>query len=588
MSTAKSLHIGLNFIDPVTYGNNGELANCVNDANSMQALAQAQGFQTTKLTDGQATSSAVLAQIDSAASSLVSGDIYLITYSGHGGQIPDESGQESDGMNETWCLYDRQLIDDELYNLWSRFASGVRIFISSDSCHSGTVVRMMLRSHNVGTREVQSLHFDDVHEIQAQIDQHFNIGSAGSRSTMVATAKERMLSYADCYKDYTNRKNMYRSLQTMAGPKSRAQINCSLIFISGCQDNQLSSDGTGSNGLFTQTLLNTWSNGSFNGNHNQFYNDILSVMPNNQTPNYMTLGINIDPFQNQRPYTVVSPAGTTTGASTNGSTTATNAVATDGTTQPTTPSVNGPSSWRRDGQPMQFTVNRAGNQYFYFEITSDHRLLDYDVMNSEGNSGNYWASWQADINNRLTGDSFTLPANVWNDLKHNSTLYYRIGTTSSQTGWENHKVSVAASQSSSAQSIQVTAGSTSTGTNGTGSTTAGSNGNSGVGTTGTTTGTTSTGGGTEGLSISASVGFSGENRLEDVRLVQSLLNQLDDATEGGPSPDLVEDGQYGSKTKNAIRRFQRANQLDRTGRLEPDGGGFILLKMRARDMILCN
>lgn len=576
MSTAKSLHIGLNFIDPVAYGNNGELANCVNDANSMQALAQAQGFQTTKLTDGQATSSEVLAQIDAAASSLVSGDIYLITYSGHGGQIPDESGQESDGMNETWCLYDRQLIDDELYNLWSRFASGVRIFISSDSCHSGTVVRMILRSRNVGTREVQSIHFDDVHKIQTQIDQHFNIGSVASRSTMVAEAKERMLSYADCYKDYAKRKNMYRSLQTMAGPKNRAQINCSLIFISGCQDNQLSSDGTGSNGLFTQTLLNTWSNGSFNGNHKQFYNDILSVMPNNQTPNFMTLGINIDPFQNQRPYTVVSPVGMTTGASANGSTTATNAGATGGTMQPTKPSVIGPSSWRREGQPMQFTVNRAGNPYFYFEITSDHRLFDYGVMNSEGNSGNFWASWQGDINNRLTGDSFTLPASAWNDLKHNSILYYRIGTTSSLSGWENHKVSVSASQSSSAPSIQVTAGSTSAGTNGTGSTT-----------TGTTTGTTTTGGGTDGLSISASVGFGGENRLEDVRLVQSLLNQLDDATEGGPSPDLVEDGQYGSKTKNAISRFQRANQLDRTGRLEPDGGGFILLKMKARDMILC-
>ena len=37
-----------------------------------------------------------------------------MTYSGHGGQIEDVSGEEEDKKDETWCLYDGELIDDEV------------------------------------------------------------------------------------------------------------------------------------------------------------------------------------------------------------------------------------------------------------------------------------------------------------------------------------------------------------------------------------------------------------------------------------------------------------------------------------------
>ena len=55
--------------------------------------------------------------------------------------MPDTSGEEVDRQDETWCLWDGQLIDDELYLELSRFAAGVRVLVLSDSCHSGTVTR---------------------------------------------------------------------------------------------------------------------------------------------------------------------------------------------------------------------------------------------------------------------------------------------------------------------------------------------------------------------------------------------------------------------------------------------------------------
>ena len=145
MAKGISLHIGLNHVDPKHYqGWDGELNACIADARDMRALAKKRGFVgNTLLIDGQATAEAVSAAILDASKKLSKGDIFLLTYSGHGGQVRDTNGDEKDNdrMDETWVLFDRQLVDDEVYALWSKFKAGVRILVLSDSCHSGTVVK---------------------------------------------------------------------------------------------------------------------------------------------------------------------------------------------------------------------------------------------------------------------------------------------------------------------------------------------------------------------------------------------------------------------------------------------------------------
>lgn len=547
MATAKSLHIGLNYIDPTEYGDNGELFNCVNDANSMEALANAQGFQSFKLTDSAATSSNVLSQINLAANTLKSGDIFLLTYSGHGSQVPDESGDELDGLSETWCLYDRQLIDDELYHLWSLFSPGVRIFVSSDSCHSGTIVRKILINDKKENKIINLPTKERDAKVETEIKRVFNLKKTRSNTAGTIVNRYRNLPYSISMENYRKRRDMYRGIQVLAGSKNRSNIKCSLILISGCQDNQLSSDGSGNNGLFTQKLIDTWNNGNYSDNYTRFHQDILGEMPADQSPNYMTLGKNIEAFQNQRPYTTANPF--TSNSNINSG-------------QIVEPSVVGPVSWPTNNEPPEFSINRGGNPYFYFEITSDYRLFDYAIKNAEGNKNNFWASWENNINNRLTGDTFRLPQNVWNDLKQNSKLYYKIGTTSSLEGWQNHKVSIQSSEHRNAPYIQLT--SNTTVNDGDGSNT-GLSGN---------------------LRLSDSVGHGGANVETDVRIVQSLLNQLP-GNSGGANPNLQVDGKYGSNTRNAIRRFQDLNKLEKSGLLEPNGSGFIILNMKARNLELC-
>jgi metacaspase-1 len=111
-----SLHVGINQVDKQAYYplHIPDLLACKNDALAMQKLADKIGYQTSIIQDEQATYSNVTQAIANAAVSLKSGDIFFLTYSGHGSQVLDTNGDETDGLDETWVLYDRQIIDDEL------------------------------------------------------------------------------------------------------------------------------------------------------------------------------------------------------------------------------------------------------------------------------------------------------------------------------------------------------------------------------------------------------------------------------------------------------------------------------------------
>ena len=261
-----SLHIGLNLVDPAHYdGWDGALAACEFDANDMQAIAIKQGFQTTKLLTPQATSTNVIAAIATAAKALKSGDLFLITYSGHGGQVPDTNNDEKDRKDETWVLFDRQLVDDELYQLWGKFKAGVRILALSDSCHSGSVTR----------------------ELPAAL--------GGPR--------QRLLPPDVALRTYKANKKSYDAIQKAAGPAELAKLRASVLLISGCQDNQTSADGD-RNGLFTETLRKVWANGKYAGGHKLFRDKIAHRMPPYQSPNYYVVGATNPAFETQKPFTI--------------------------------------------------------------------------------------------------------------------------------------------------------------------------------------------------------------------------------------------------------------------------------------------
>jgi hypothetical protein len=90
-------------------------------------------------------------------------------------------------------------------------------------------------------------------------------------------------------------------LNKKAAPKT--QVKASVLLISGCQDNQLSADGS-FNGLFTGTLLKVWKQGVFKGDYRKFQKDIVRRMPPDQTPNYFREGTPNPAFEGQSPFTI--------------------------------------------------------------------------------------------------------------------------------------------------------------------------------------------------------------------------------------------------------------------------------------------
>ncbi len=287
---AHSLHIGLNEVSAAGYaGWTGPLAACEFDAHDMATIARQQGMKSTVLLTRKGTRANVLAAIRRSAKALAAGDLFFMSFSGHGGQIPDVSGEEADKQDETWCLFDSQLIDDELYFELSHFKAGVRILVVSDSCHSGTVVR------------------------------------AGRPQPGTAEQRPRIMPPAVGMRVYTEHKAFYDKLQRDVAKAAGGSItdpdtalanvavsgrlsaivkkfNPALILMSGCQDNQFSMDGN-NNGAFTEQLLRVWNLGAFKGSYASFHAHVRASLPPTQSPNLFTLGPTAA-FLKQTPFTV--------------------------------------------------------------------------------------------------------------------------------------------------------------------------------------------------------------------------------------------------------------------------------------------
>lgn len=141
MAKGYSLHVGLNRVSSKHYGGEEYRLNvCLNDMEAMYDLAVKQDFaESVRLRDSDATIGAFKSEVKRFSNIVKAGDIFLITFAGHGAQSEDFDGDEGDGFDENWCFYDGFLVDDRLNKLYCRFAKGVRILIVADNCFSGTI-----------------------------------------------------------------------------------------------------------------------------------------------------------------------------------------------------------------------------------------------------------------------------------------------------------------------------------------------------------------------------------------------------------------------------------------------------------------
>jgi len=146
----KALLVGINYVDDPRNTLNG----CINDVTNIQAKLRTTNPECKEfrvITDLvtnpllKPTRANIIAGIDWLVKGLKSGDSVFFHYSGHGGLTIDRSGDEISGKDS--CIYPinngtiEMITDDEMRSmLVNRVPLGCKAFVIFDSCHSGSAL----------------------------------------------------------------------------------------------------------------------------------------------------------------------------------------------------------------------------------------------------------------------------------------------------------------------------------------------------------------------------------------------------------------------------------------------------------------
>ena len=283
MRKGHALVIGLNGVDPVHYDDwDGALNVCEADANKISSYLRKKKFgSVTRLLTKKATRANVIAGLDKMATDAKAGDLVVIYYSGHGGnEIPDlnkdEDDPASDRFDESWCLFDAQLVDDELYYQWKKFKKGVRIVVMSDSCFSGDIAKLMFSAKRGPSKAMPK--------------------KAGE-----ATYKKNKKFYNKLVKELAS-----KELKTFKTNK-KGKIVASLLQISSSQEFQTSNaetDDFPDNSLFTGVFFKVIKSPKNTRSYEQLIKTLKKSMPDSQMPKEQMLGdLNLK-LQLNKPFTI--------------------------------------------------------------------------------------------------------------------------------------------------------------------------------------------------------------------------------------------------------------------------------------------
>ena len=156
-----------------------------NDVSIIKTLLLEQGFLEDNimiLKNAEATKAGILSAMEQLRGKAQTDDVVYIQFSGHGQQVTDLDGDESDKYDEAWIPYDarkkyvagvyegeKHILDDEL-NLYlnglrSKVGARGKIVLVADACHSGS-----------GSRGLS----DDEDEFVRGTDEKFEIPGGGS------------------------------------------------------------------------------------------------------------------------------------------------------------------------------------------------------------------------------------------------------------------------------------------------------------------------------------------------------------------------------------------------------------------------
>jgi hypothetical protein len=228
--------VGLTHVDPKAYdGWGGECPGCDIDARGLYRLFTDNGFSATLILEEAATWTAFKQAVWKASVGMKPGGLMVITMSGHGGQAPDDNGDEQSGQDSTLCMWDGQVRDDEFLKMIQVLLPvGIRLVLVNDQCHSEGNFKAAWR----------------------QVKRGVTFGAAGKKTAVP----------------------MIRG--------SSRDFNLQIIQFAGCREANYSY-GSDMGGTWTQSLLQTYKPGL---TWRQWFDAAKSIMPSQQVPVWTTYG----------------------------------------------------------------------------------------------------------------------------------------------------------------------------------------------------------------------------------------------------------------------------------------------------------
>jgi subtilisin family serine protease len=288
MPRGYSLHIGLNIADPAHYGDLPRLNAAVNDALFWEGFARKMGYQTRKLHDQEAKVATVKEILMDYARKMKAGDILLLTYAGHGGLLDNDkqAGLDKEPYDQTWCLFDRQMLDDEIHECFVPFREGTRIVVVSDSCHSGTITR----------------------KVQEGIDLSDLLEEGSLQLAAARGMTPRIMPVQVAYwVSQKFRDSVYKPLLAKYRFRRKGtDVKASVTLLAACQDHQITYDGA-ENGIFTAALKKLMQNRKYQRLNAEGLVKSVSLFYSNPLPNYFHYGSIIPTAQQNNPFLINIP-----------------------------------------------------------------------------------------------------------------------------------------------------------------------------------------------------------------------------------------------------------------------------------------
>ncbi|KAJ2979701.1 hypothetical protein NUW58_g7137 [Xylaria curta] len=233
----KALLIGINY-----FGQDAELAGCINDANNLSAFL-IENYQYKRedmiiLTDDardpvlQPTKANIIRAMQWLVSGAQPNDSLFLHFSGHGGQAEDQDGDEDDGFDETIYPVDFKqnghIVDDELHHIVVKpLVAGVRLTAIFDCCHSGSALDLPYIYSTKGVLKEPNLAAEAGQGLLKAITSYASGDTGGMASAIMGIAKSAV----------SGNSGYKKTIETKTSPAD-------VIMWSGSKDDQTSADAT--------------------------------------------------------------------------------------------------------------------------------------------------------------------------------------------------------------------------------------------------------------------------------------------------------------------------------------------------------